>query len=411
MSVQTDFSSPAMSDLTELGGIVPSVAPQSESWAASVVAEPAEVLANDEVNKEYRHLVVRCGDVSASAAPGQFFQLLCPQTGGEQPFLRRPMSLYGADPERRQVEFLYKVAGAGTRGLAVASRRRPARHHGTAWRRLHARSVAGAISLPSAGGRVLRRWRRWQKRPRQTGRRSPPFSARAGRSFSFRSILFRRQGAEVIAVTDSESTSGPANIERISARPHRRRTVRSILHLRLQPPVARAAAAGAGIRHPGPGRHGAANGLRSRPVLLLRARLQRRRRDRSPPGVLGWAGLRHDGGAAMTRSLCARRRLDPGQPGDAGFGNVRRRARQGDRLRSAGRLRHQDDHARTSRRQSAAACGRAAGRVDQLDRHPLEGRAIFSRAYVAILCVVSTAAWWSASRRRPRKTLRISPRN
>ena len=84
-----------------------------------MVAESAEVLANDAVNKEYRHLVVRCGDVSASAAPGQFFQLLCPQTGGEQPFLRRPMSLYGADPERRQVEFLYKVTGAGTRGLAV----------------------------------------------------------------------------------------------------------------------------------------------------------------------------------------------------------------------------------------------------------------------------------------------------
>ena len=29
------------------------------------------------------------------------------------------MSLYGADPETRRVEFLYKVTGSGTRGLAT----------------------------------------------------------------------------------------------------------------------------------------------------------------------------------------------------------------------------------------------------------------------------------------------------
>ena len=116
---QSDFSASAMPGRAEPAGVAQSQPLRDEFWSPSVVAELAEVLANDEVNKEYRHLVVRCGDVSASAAPGQFFQLLCPQTGGEQPFLRRPMSFYGADPERRQVEFLYKIAGAGTRGLAV----------------------------------------------------------------------------------------------------------------------------------------------------------------------------------------------------------------------------------------------------------------------------------------------------
>src|SRR5438128_9322484 len=87
-------------------------------WAATVVAEPATVICNDSVNSEYRHLVVNCGSVSASAVPGQFFQLLCPQVEGDQPFLRRPMSLYGVDPLSQRVEFLYKVTGAGTRGLA-----------------------------------------------------------------------------------------------------------------------------------------------------------------------------------------------------------------------------------------------------------------------------------------------------
>jgi dihydroorotate dehydrogenase electron transfer subunit len=62
------------------------------SWKASVVAEMAEVVAHDSVNAEYRHLIVGCSEEAARAVPGQFFQLLCPQPVGEQPFLRRPMS-------------------------------------------------------------------------------------------------------------------------------------------------------------------------------------------------------------------------------------------------------------------------------------------------------------------------------
>src|SRR5580704_16139815 len=83
------------------------------------VAERAEVLSNTPINSEYRHLIVRCTNVSAGAAPGQFFQLLCPAPPGETPFLRRPMSLYAADPAASTVGFLYKIAGAGTRGLAM----------------------------------------------------------------------------------------------------------------------------------------------------------------------------------------------------------------------------------------------------------------------------------------------------
>ena len=47
-----------------------------------VVAESGEILSNAPVNCEYRHLVVACGPIGAAAAPGQFFQLLCPAPAG-----------------------------------------------------------------------------------------------------------------------------------------------------------------------------------------------------------------------------------------------------------------------------------------------------------------------------------------
>ena len=86
-------------------------------WKASVVAELAFVRQNQAINAEYHHLILRCSEEASSARPGQFFQLLCPHTDRDQPFLRRPMSVYGANPDKREVEFLYKITGAGTRGL------------------------------------------------------------------------------------------------------------------------------------------------------------------------------------------------------------------------------------------------------------------------------------------------------
>jgi hypothetical protein len=88
-----------------------------EPFTPSIATELATVVANAPVNAEYRHLVVACSETAATGAPGQFFQLLCPQSGGEQPYLRRPMSIYGASVAERKLEFLYKVTGSGTRGL------------------------------------------------------------------------------------------------------------------------------------------------------------------------------------------------------------------------------------------------------------------------------------------------------
>ncbi|MGF6265817.1 dihydroorotate dehydrogenase electron transfer subunit [Paraburkholderia youngii] len=84
------------------------------------IAEHAcEVLQNAPVNAEYRHMIVAAPAGAALAQPGQFFHLACPPGAAGTSFLRRPMSVYGADPLRRTVEFLYKVQGTGTQGLAT----------------------------------------------------------------------------------------------------------------------------------------------------------------------------------------------------------------------------------------------------------------------------------------------------
>ena len=172
------------------------------------------MIANDAVNAEYRHLVVRCGDVAAAGAPGQFFQLLCPQPADEQPFLRRPMSIYGADAERRQIEFLYKVTGAGTRGLET----------------LRAGDVIDIMGPLGVGFSLRADWRHIVAVGRGAGLATlaPLAEAARQRGIGVTAILsarrpelvvsadlFRSRGAEVVIVTDSQSTSGPAHVERV----------------------------------------------------------------------------------------------------------------------------------------------------------------------------------------------------
>jgi len=182
-----------------------------------VVAELAEVIANDSVNAEYRHLVVGCSEEAANGVAGQFFQLLCPQPAGEQPFLRRPMSLYGTNLAKRQVEFLYKVTGAGTRGLNTLQSGDRLDIMGPlgagfaldgGWRNIVAVGRGAGLATLAPLAQIARR--------NGTGV-TAVFSAR--RPELVVSVdLFRGHGAEVIVVTDSESTSGPSNVERILRR-------------------------------------------------------------------------------------------------------------------------------------------------------------------------------------------------
>ena len=77
------------------------------------------VVAHEWVNDEYKHLVVKATPKALAAQPGQFFQLLCPSPDEGDLWFRRPQSLYRVARSSGRLEFLYKIAGRGTRGLAT----------------------------------------------------------------------------------------------------------------------------------------------------------------------------------------------------------------------------------------------------------------------------------------------------
>lgn len=78
----------------------------------------ARILSNDPVNAEYRLMVLQVPGGVDGVEPGQFFHLLCPQKGELQPFFRRPMSVYRIEPAEGRLSFLYKVTGTGTLAMA-----------------------------------------------------------------------------------------------------------------------------------------------------------------------------------------------------------------------------------------------------------------------------------------------------
>jgi len=83
-----------------------------------VETQACEVVKHAWVNARYKYLSVRASaSLAARTAAGQFYQLACPVSDAEQPFLRRPMSVYGVPPEEDRIEFLYQVKGPGTRSL------------------------------------------------------------------------------------------------------------------------------------------------------------------------------------------------------------------------------------------------------------------------------------------------------
>lgn len=190
---------------------------QTSSWKASVMAELATVIRNDAVNAEYRHLVVNCSKEATRVNPGQFFQLLCPQQGNERPFLRRPMSLYGVDPVNREIEFLYKVAGTGTRGLSTLSAGDKLDILGPlgkgfklepSWR--HIVVVARGAGLATLAPLV--------NAAKSNGTRVTAILSARRPDLIVSHMLFAKHGVQVVTVTDAEATSGTANVEAILRR-------------------------------------------------------------------------------------------------------------------------------------------------------------------------------------------------
>jgi dihydroorotate dehydrogenase electron transfer subunit len=76
------------------------------------------VVANDWVNREYKHLILKVHPHALRAYAGQMFHLLCPSPDGAEVWMRRPMSVYRVDKTKGQIDFLYKTEGRGTRGMA-----------------------------------------------------------------------------------------------------------------------------------------------------------------------------------------------------------------------------------------------------------------------------------------------------
>lgn len=78
-----------------------------------------KVISNRWVNDEYKLLVLKVHRNALTASAGQMFHLLCPSPDGAEVWMRRPMSIYRVDRLNSQIEFLYKVEGRGTRGMAM----------------------------------------------------------------------------------------------------------------------------------------------------------------------------------------------------------------------------------------------------------------------------------------------------
>jgi dihydroorotate dehydrogenase electron transfer subunit len=88
--------------------------------AERVASHRCEVAEHRWVNKRYKYLrLTSQADLAGMTKSGQFYQLRCPSTNEMQPFLLRPMSVYGVGPDAGTIEFLYNVTGLGTRAMSA----------------------------------------------------------------------------------------------------------------------------------------------------------------------------------------------------------------------------------------------------------------------------------------------------
>lgn len=186
-------------------------APVAPSHIADVLGV---VVSHVWLNDEYRHLVLEAPEPAPLAKAGQFFNLECPHTAEDKPFLRRPMSLYRADPVHGIVEFLYKVTGVGTRGLASIKVGRTMRLLGP---------LGVGFSIPENAHSIV-----VLGRGVGLATLAPLAEMAAARGVGVTAILSARNtatvmsverfaaiGATIQIVLDQDGSSDPANVERI----------------------------------------------------------------------------------------------------------------------------------------------------------------------------------------------------
>ncbi len=79
-------------------------------------AEDFEVVSNERLNEEYFELRLAGTRPLPAILPGQFAEVLV--EGSVRTFLRRPISFYDVDEDRREVSLLIRKVGPGTRRLS-----------------------------------------------------------------------------------------------------------------------------------------------------------------------------------------------------------------------------------------------------------------------------------------------------
>lgn len=173
------------------------------------------VFSNEPVNGEYRLMVLKAPEeLLMQCRAGQFFHLLCPTLGGEAPYLRRPMSIYGFYPEKGELHFLYKVTGEGTRALSHLTSESSLNVLGPLgrgftieddWQNLVL--IARGVGLATLAPLALEAQRLGRKLTAICSARSPEVLMSVD--------YFKALGADVITVTDTEGTSGLDNIEKL----------------------------------------------------------------------------------------------------------------------------------------------------------------------------------------------------
>jgi dihydroorotate dehydrogenase electron transfer subunit len=172
------------------------------------------VVSNEWVNPEYKHLVLQVHEHALRAYAGQMFHLLCPSPDGAEVWMRRPMSVYRIDRAASQVEFLYKLEGRGTRGMA----------------QLQQGDEFNIVGPMGVGFKLQPQWKNIVVLGRGVGLATlAPLSqlaAEAGMGVTailsarrpellMSRELFESLGARIVTVFDSDGSSAVPNVERI----------------------------------------------------------------------------------------------------------------------------------------------------------------------------------------------------
>ena len=82
----------------------------------TVIQTFATVVENEEIISGHRVIVCSAPDIAAIAEPGHFVNVLA--SGTYESILRKPFSIFHADPVSGQIALLYQVLGATTLGMA-----------------------------------------------------------------------------------------------------------------------------------------------------------------------------------------------------------------------------------------------------------------------------------------------------